>query len=242
VLSPDQLSDLDTENPGTHFANGNVYNALLYHGDTRSLIENANGGSGNDTILGNQANNALRGNDGADSLSGLSGNDDLYGGAGCDDLYGGAGSDHLYGGDDADELHGGWHNDALFGGSGNDQLFGEEGQDTLSGGTGSDACWGGAGNDTFVFGDGHGMDVIHDFTAGGTEDAIQFTGSAFDSFADVLSAASPMFGGTLIQTGSGSSILLEGVDMSELSPSDFIFGWVVSGTTAMASKEGFDLL
>ncbi|MCP2732171.1 M10 family metallopeptidase [Limnofasciculus baicalensis] len=39
-----------------HYARGHVFNALQYNGDVRSLIENANGGSGNDTINGNSAN------------------------------------------------------------------------------------------------------------------------------------------------------------------------------------------
>ncbi len=58
-----------------NFAHGNVYNALQYHGDSRSLIENAIGGSGNDTIIGNAANNTLKGG---------AGNDWLDGGAGFD--------------------------------------------------------------------------------------------------------------------------------------------------------------
>ena len=37
---------------GGNLARGNVANALLYKGDTRSLIENAIGGQGNDTIIG----------------------------------------------------------------------------------------------------------------------------------------------------------------------------------------------
>jgi serralysin len=49
-----------------HRAPGNVANALLFQGDARSLIENAIGGSGNDTIIANQAANRLTGNGGAD--------------------------------------------------------------------------------------------------------------------------------------------------------------------------------
>ncbi len=67
-----------------NFAHGNVYNALQYNGDSRSLIENAIGGSGNDTIIGNAANNTLKGGAGNDWLSGGTGNDWLDGGAGVD--------------------------------------------------------------------------------------------------------------------------------------------------------------
>ena len=78
---------------GSKVAVGNIANALLYNGDTRSLIENAAGGSGNDTLTGNDAANLLKGGDGADRLSGLGGSDILDGGAGADMLLGGAGAD-----------------------------------------------------------------------------------------------------------------------------------------------------
>lgn len=77
----------------TQYARGNVFNALQYNGDVRSLIENANGGSGNDRIVGNAANNVLMGNSGNDTLLGSSGNDTLTGGAGKDNLDGGTGTD-----------------------------------------------------------------------------------------------------------------------------------------------------
>jgi predicted RecA/RadA family phage recombinase len=76
-----------------NYARGNVFNALQYQGDARSLIENAFGGSGHDTITGNTAANELRGN---------TGDDRLYGGFGVDTLAGGAGSDYLDGGADYD--------------------------------------------------------------------------------------------------------------------------------------------
>ncbi len=72
---------------------GNVANAYLYVdqttgvADTRSLIENAIGGSGDDYLIGNQANNKLTGN---------AGNDTLDGGLGADTLDGGAGNDTYY--------------------------------------------------------------------------------------------------------------------------------------------------
>lgn len=74
VTSAGQLANLDRFNPG-HYAQGNVYNALQFGSDTRSLIENAFGGSGNDTIDGNAANNVLRGNGGNDILYGATGID-----------------------------------------------------------------------------------------------------------------------------------------------------------------------
>src|SRR4029077_16376058 len=69
---------------------------------TFTSIENAIGGSGNDTITGDSGDNTLIGNAGDDSISDLAGNDKLEGDAGNDTLYrrardntldGGAGSD-----------------------------------------------------------------------------------------------------------------------------------------------------
>jgi Ca2+-binding RTX toxin-like protein len=60
-----QLANLGgAQNPV--FARGNIANALLFEGDTASLIENAKGGSAGDTLIANQAANNLTGNGGAD--------------------------------------------------------------------------------------------------------------------------------------------------------------------------------
>lgn len=65
---------------------------------TRTVIEDATGGTGNDTLIGNDAINVLRGNDGRDHLDGRDGNDTLDGGLGNDTLDGGKGVDTLKGG------------------------------------------------------------------------------------------------------------------------------------------------
>ena len=71
----------DTNTPGTFtIANG-------------SVIENAIGGGGDDSITGNDANNVLRGSWGNDTLSGGIGNDTLVGGIGQDRLTGDVGND-----------------------------------------------------------------------------------------------------------------------------------------------------
>lgn len=87
---------------GSQVAAGNIANALLYQGDQRSLIENAFGGAGADTLIGNLANNVLRGLAGADTLYGGGENDALLGDEGNDTLWGQDGDDRLYGrfGDD----------------------------------------------------------------------------------------------------------------------------------------------
>lgn len=58
-----------------------------------ATIENAVGGSGNDSILGNAANNVLTGNAGHDLTAAGLGNDTLDGGVGNDEMLGGAGDD-----------------------------------------------------------------------------------------------------------------------------------------------------
>ena len=67
-----------------HYAAGNIYNAYLFNGDTRSYIENAISGAGNDIIVGNAIANTLSGGSGNDTLTGGAGNDTIIGGAGID--------------------------------------------------------------------------------------------------------------------------------------------------------------
>jgi serralysin len=60
--------------PG-QYAHGNIANALQVEGDARSLIENARGGIGRDTIVGNTVGNVLAGGGGNDALTGGAGKD-----------------------------------------------------------------------------------------------------------------------------------------------------------------------
>ncbi|WP_052272475.1 M10 family metallopeptidase [Leisingera sp. ANG-M7] len=147
-----------------NYAKGNIYNALQYQGDERSLIENVIAGSGNDSVTGNAAANTLHGEGGNDTLSGGGGGDRLWGGTGNDSLLGGDGNDRLWGMDGSDRQYGGEGNDQLWGGQGADRLYGEAGADTLdggwgddlvSGGGGDDQLLGGIGADTLSGGDGH---------------------------------------------------------------------------------------
>ncbi|MCP8893445.1 M10 family metallopeptidase C-terminal domain-containing protein [Shinella daejeonensis] len=171
-FSPVQLAWLGG-GPFDGYARGNIFNALLYKGDQRSLIENAKGGAGNDVIHGNQAKNVLSGNGGSDTLYGYGGNDTLNGGGGHDTLVGGAGHDTLNGGNGNDKIHGSTGNDVLNGGAGKDVLRGGAGSDKLYGGAGADQLYGGAGADRFIFkavsestvGAG-GRDTIFDFKRG----------------------------------------------------------------------------
>ncbi len=67
-------------------------------GEIAINFENANLGTGNDTVKGNAANNVIQGNNGNDTLDGRSGNDLLIGGAGDDVIAGGLGFDRSDGG------------------------------------------------------------------------------------------------------------------------------------------------
>ena len=83
TFSRGQLADLGG-GPNGGDARGNIFNALQYKGDPRSLIEKAIGGSGSDVLYGNAAANTLRGEAGNDRLCGSSGRDTLVGGKGAD--------------------------------------------------------------------------------------------------------------------------------------------------------------
>ncbi|MDZ5696416.1 M10 family metallopeptidase C-terminal domain-containing protein [Chelativorans sp. M5D2P16] len=163
-----QLAQLSQD--GAHPAVGNIANALLHNNDSRSLIENAKGGAGNDTITGNAAANTLWGNGGDDTLRGREGDDNLLGGPGADFLDGGAGFDFArydnaaagvvarlddpssntgeaagdrYSG--IEGLVGSRFNDVLVGDAARNDLNGLDGNDILIGGGGDDLLDGGAG-------------------------------------------------------------------------------------------------
>lgn len=72
--------------PGSYSSAGGTSSTMTYNIGIagNSIIENAYGGGGNDTIRGNSADNHLRGGDGNDYLYGYAGNDMLEGGAGTD--------------------------------------------------------------------------------------------------------------------------------------------------------------
>jgi len=68
-------------------------NGQAGEGDQLFTIENAIGGSGNDSLVGDAHSNALTGGAGNDTLVGGKGNDNLDGGAGRDSVDGGLGAD-----------------------------------------------------------------------------------------------------------------------------------------------------
>ncbi|WP_051341111.1 M10 family metallopeptidase C-terminal domain-containing protein [Azospirillum halopraeferens] len=223
IFSTAQLADL-----GNGFlARGNVVNALLHNGDTRSLIENAIGGTGNDSITGNEATNTLFGGFGNDTLSGVGGDDVLYGNQGSDALYGNLGNDTLFGGqgDDflfgglghdvlygqiaADVVYGGAGHDTLFGGQGNDTLLGEDGDDWIYGNRGDDVMTGGSGADRFVCTGESGNDIITDFNAAEGDRVVISAGTAY--------ATANTVDGLVIVLGGGHSVKLLGQNIAQFS-------------------------
>ncbi|HEK2840480.1 TPA: M10 family metallopeptidase C-terminal domain-containing protein, partial [Proteus mirabilis] len=132
----------------------------------KTIIENAIGGKGDDTLIGNPFDNNLIGGDGNDLFYGGDGNDLFYGGSGNDVIYGELGNDVLYGDDGDDMLIDYYGANMLDGGKGNDRIcvastdrglpgrniiLGGEGDDEIYLGTGTHRITGGQGNDTFNF-------------------------------------------------------------------------------------------
>ncbi len=149
--------------------------------DQLSGIEDASGGSGNDSLVGNDLANALDGGEGNDSLVGGEGNDSLTGGAGQDladygaatqgvtvDLEAGTATSSEFGTDALSSI------EDVTSGSGNDFLSGSAADNTLDAGAGDDSLAGLGGNDNLIggagrdFGDyrGAAQDVVIDLAAG----------------------------------------------------------------------------
>ncbi|NWG92305.1 MAG: hypothetical protein HXY21_07320, partial [Parvularculaceae bacterium] len=106
-------------------------------------------------------------------------------------------------------------------------LEGGDGDDSLEGGDFNDFIFGNAGNDMIVFNPGDDIDTLRDFTAGaGVGDVVKLVGfgAAFDSFAEVLAAATDDGTHTTIALGGGDSLILRNVLVSELASDDFAFG------------------
>lgn len=162
------------------------------------------------------------GRGGSDYLSGRGQDDDLQGGKGSDILIGGAGMDHLDGGKGDDVLIGGGAADGLRGAEGQDYLDEGVGHGDLEGGSGNDLLTGGLGGDAFVISPDSGNDVITDFSAGpGMLDHIAVRGLAPEDlrFEDTDSGVKISWN---VDKGKGS-VLLEGVDKTDLAQDDFMF-------------------
>ncbi|MBN8474837.1 calcium-binding protein [Sulfuritalea sp.] len=167
---------------------------------------------------------------------------------GNDVLVGGAGDDAINGLGGIDTIYGQAGNDSLDGGGGDDALIGYVGNDVLDGGAGNDGLQGGAGNDTYLFGNGSGQDVIHDYdsTVGNFDMVRMATGV---SAADVQVARDPsnlylsLSGGadrlTLSNWFSGDAHKVEQVEFADGTT------WSVHDLVAMTDhvgSEGYDFI
>lgn len=213
-------------------------NDSLYGGQGDDILS---GSYGNDYLVGGSGGDTLEGGEGYDTASyigssatGTSGlfiADLLNTSANSDDAAGDTYSsiEILQGTSHNDSLRGDNDANTLIGEDGNDFLFGRDGDDTLSGGSGNDRLYGGEGND-YLYG-GHGADIfgfttdsghdtIFDFADG--EDLIDLRRVNYSDGYDHFNITDTDWGSTLINYGS-VSILLEGVDSSQIDYSDFIF-------------------
>lgn len=230
ILDGGEGNDVLRGGAHTDIMSGDTGNDLLY------------GEAGNDRMLGEAGNDTLVGEAGVDEIRGGSGADSMRGGGGADVISGEAGNDYASGGSQKDVISGGSGNDRLFGDAGHDTLSGDAGADTLNGGSQHDSLVGGGGNDLLIGGSGNdilvgqggfdrfdfqgrfGHDTLRGFSLAAQE-KIDFSDvDAIKSFRDLINNHAESQGNsTLIEDGSGNSVLLVGIDIDDLARSDFIF-------------------
>ena len=173
-------------------------------GDVINGFENLRGSVYADALAGDGRANRLEGGDGDDQLWGNSGDDVLEGGAGADRFYGGAGDDKLYGGPGADRLDGGAGDDELF------SHFATQGEDQ------SDESL-----DVFVFGAGHGDDIIFHFID--DEDKIDLSAFGLSGYHELTVTSTPVSVTIDLSEHGGGTILLQDFDIANLDATDFLF-------------------
>ncbi len=157
----------------------------------------ADGGPGNDELIGSNGNDELSGGEGD------SGDEDLISaGAGNDLVEGEAGEVlEVFLGDGDDQFNGGYADESTVeGGDGEDIIFGTPGPDNLFGNAGADVIWAGAQNDQISGGSGNdtiagesGIDLVN----GGfglnncdyTETEVRTTTCIYDDNGPVLTSA-----------------------------------------------------
>ncbi len=193
-----------------HMNVGPIYGTNEIHG--RAGDDHLTGSLGNDVITGGVGDDFIFDADGVNLLRGGRGNDVL-------ELGNSSNGSVARGGKGADTLISGNGDDVLKGGRGHDILDGGRGDDTLKGGAGSDIMAGGRGADVFVFGaKSRGLDTISDFTDG--EDLIKIRGKVEFNDLSIHQAGDD----AVIGWGRDDSrIILENIDVSDLSVDDFLF-------------------
>ena len=175
--------------------------AGVVNGVTGQIIFSGGGGNDHFDASGVDVVSVLAdGGDGDDTLIGGGANDTLTGGDGDDFLFGGAGDD---------ELDGGAGNDLLSGGEGNDTLIGGEGVDVLMGGLGADSLDGGAGDDLLVADE---TLFDNDLASAALIHAEWTSGSSYSDRIDHLNGtlAGGLNGAVLLTTGVGGTVTSDG--------------------------------
>lgn len=214
---------------GSNFADwvvGNGLNNNINTGPGDDLIESRAGtdivsaGSGDDSFVNSAGDDVFRGEGGDDRALGQAGDNQFYGGSGADILLGGLGQDSLVGGGGDDALAS----------DGYSTYFGSD--DRLDGGADDDLLMGGLGADTFVFRPFEGSDTLarfdvetqeilgRDFEVG--QDSLMLLGFGFSDAEDVLDAFEDTANGVVFSS-SGTTILIHGVTVEELTSDSFIF-------------------
>ncbi len=230
-----------------------------------TIIENAKGSAGNDTLTGNDAANTLIGFDGNDLVQGGLGNDTVWAGGtdtGDDTLMGGGGDDVLGGGKGGDLIIGNDGTDIAYGAAGDDTVVAGDWNDgvattsetnanTLWGGDGNDVVWGADGDD--LLGAALGDDVVH---AGGGDDTI-YGGKSGQDWIDAGAGDDLAFGGTdndtvfggggadTIYAGSGADVLDGGAGADTLyggPGNDTITGGTGADTLVFVAGHGDDII
>ncbi|MGI9383620.1 MAG: calcium-binding protein [Methyloligellaceae bacterium] len=229
---------------------GDVWNNYIwgYEGNDRLY-----GSYGDDHIFGGAGRDFIFGGEGNDSLFGGLGGDYFYGDPGADTIDGGDGDDYLsyedsasgvtvnletgigQGGDaqgdvyvDVENVGGSHYDDVIVGNSERNELVGFDGNDRLNGGGGNDLLWGGNGADVFIFdhNDYNESDLILDFQPG--VDKIDLSNTEVRSWTDLNNGGDGDYmeqvsGKVVIHSSDNDIITLHQTQMSDLSPSDFIF-------------------
>ena len=187
-----------------------------------AVIENATGGSGADTLIGNAVANTLNGGAGDDTLSGGGGADTFVGGIGNDTvtyaleaagltidmLFGANGTGNaagdtfnsietLIGSNLIDNISGTNSNETIVGGGGNDILNGRGGNDAIDGGAGTGDIAVFSGNfSTYAFNYNAGTSTYTVYNPDGNIDTV--TGVESFQFTDITKTAAqlPIIAGT----------------------------------------------
>lgn len=232
---------------------GGINNISIAYG---AIIENAEGGLGSDTILGNDSDNNLIGHAGNDILNGGESDDTMIGGGGSDTYVVDSASDVVTETDSEVATGGidliqssvtyttsanvehltltGTSNINATGNSLNNTLTGNIGNNTLNGGSGIDTMIGGLGNDTYIV--DNALDVVTEGLSAGN-DTIETTLNTYSLAATLLANIE-----NLTFTGSGNATLTGNLLANTITGSsgnDTITGG--AGTDNMSGDEGNDL-